>query len=495
MKDFKNLLLYLFVVAFLVTSCSKNDDGPMDPDPDNVTLNSIANLFTWNALNLWYFWQGDVPNLADSKNNNTAEFYKFLNLYDDPIDLFDNALGFSEDRFTFLTDNYRTLVESQQGVFKSNGVEFGLLIYDDGGTDKVFGYVRYIIPNSDAATKSIERGDIFIGVNGTDLDLNNYRSLLFGENDTYTLNMATLSGNTISPNNEEISLTKTELVENPVFITKIIDKGADKIGYLMYNGFTSNFNEELNDAFGTLKSAGVTDLVLDFRYNPGGSVNSSRLLSSMVYTTNTSTLYIRQRWNDKIQSQFSSTQLEDYFANQTGDGSPINSLGLDRVYVLTTGSTASASELVINGLDPYIDVIKIGTTTTGKNEFSITLVDNPSNSYVYSQNTENGINSNNSWGLQPLVGRNENANGFYDYTAGFDPDYELPEDLENLGVLGEEDEPLLAKAIEIITGVTTKKSIDDLEVKFPIEIYSSSKMFTPIKDNMYLDKEIKLSVN
>jgi C-terminal processing protease CtpA/Prc len=215
----------------------------------------------------------------------------------------------------------------------------------------------------------------------------------------------------------------------------------------------------------------------------------------MVYTTNTSTLYIRQRWNDKIQSQFSSTQLEDYFANQTGDGSPINSLGLDRVYVLTTGSTASASELVINGLDPYIDVIKIGTTTTGKNEFSITLVDNPSNSYVYSQNTENGINSNNSWGLQPLVGRNENANGFYDYTAGFDPDYELPEDLENLGVLGEEDEPLLAKAIEIITGVTTKKSIDDLEVKFPIEIYSSSKMFTPIKDNMYLDKEIKLSVN
>ena len=207
----------------------------------------------------------------------------------------------------------------------------------------------------------------------------------------------------------------------------------------------------------------------------------------MVYGTNTNQLYIRQRWNSKIQPQLSSAQLEDYFANETGEGNAINTLNLSKVYVLATGSSASASELVMNGLDPYVDVVHIGTTTRGKNEFSITLVDNPSNSYIYSASTENKINSSNTWGVQPLVGRNENSVGFFDYTAGFTPDIELREDLSNLGQLGNVNEPLLARAIQEITGVSSKI---DFTVKIPVDLISSSKMFTPIRDNMYLDKQL-----
>ena len=98
----------------------------------------------------------------------------------------------------------------------------------------------------------------------------------------------------------------------------------------MYNGFTRGFDEELNDAFGQFVTDNVTELVLDMRYNPGGSVNSSRLLASMVYGTNTNELYIRQRWNNKIQSQLSAAQLEDRFAATTNDGSPINTLELNQ---------------------------------------------------------------------------------------------------------------------------------------------------------------------
>ncbi|MGB5356223.1 MAG: S41 family peptidase, partial [Eudoraea sp.] len=265
-------------------------------------------------------------------------------------------------------------------------------------------------------------------------------------------------------------------------------------GYLMYNGFTNEFDENLNNAFGELKAAGVTDLVLDFRYNPGGSVNSSRLISSMVYGTNTNEVYIRQRWNDKIQGQFNEADLVDFFANQTGEGTPINTLNLSRVYVIITNSSASASELVINGLNPYMDVIKIGDTTRGKNEFSLTLVDDPDRDgapYIYSPSRENQINPDNQWAIQPLVGRNENSVGFFDYTAGFAPEILLNEDLENLGVLGDLNEPLLAKAIEEITGVTGKKSF---EVKSPVEPFTNSKMFRPMKDIMIMDKPLNFKL-
>ena len=490
----KKYIVYFLALGLTVVGCKKNDDGvggPSGPDPDPAADVTVQD-FMWKAMNIWYFWQANVADLADDRFTSDADYTDFLETETDPAKFFDNKLRFSEDRFSFYNQDYKELTDNLSGISRSNGLEFGLFVFQD--SDDIFGYVRYIINNSDASTKDISRGDIFTGVDGQTLNLNNYRDLLFGENATYTLNMADIADGVITPNGKEVSLTKEEaLIENPVYITTSFEISGTKIGYIMYNGFTNEFDEDLNDAFGQLKSAGVTDLVLDLRYNSGGSVNSSRLLSSMIYGTNTSELYIKQRWNPKIQAAFTADDpnaLNDYFASTTGDGSPINTLGLSRVYVLTTGSTASASELVINGLDPYIDVYKIGTTTTGKNEFSLTMVDDPSRDgapFIYTPSREGNINSDNSWAIQPLVGRNENSVGFSDYTAGFAPDFELEEDLENLGVLGDINEPYLAKAIDEILGVSSKR---DFTVKSPVNLYTSSKMFKPIKDNMILDKEI-----
>ncbi|MCK0190124.1 S41 family peptidase [Arenibacter sp. F20364] len=488
MKKILGLLL-----VTIIFSCSDNDDDAFTYPKETAVQN-----FMWQGLNQWYFWQSDAPNLGDDRFIANEDYVAYLEQFTDPEEFFyqtcykhSQIVGTSSaiDRFSFVEDDYETLVNALAGVTKSNGLEFGLA-RNEGSTD-LFGYVRYIIPNSDAATKDIARGDIFTRVNGVQLTDANYISLLYGNFDTYTLGMADISGTVVTDNTNEVTLTKAAgLQENPILVAKTLDVNGTKIAYLMYNGFTSGYNEQLNTAFGQFKTAGATELVLDLRYNPGGSVNSSRLLASMVYGGNTSELFIRQRWNDKIQSLLKKEQLEDYFANKTDEGTALNSLNLSKVYVLATGSSASASELVMNGLAPYVNVFHIGETTRGKNEFSVTMVDDIDNDYIYRADRENKINPSNRWAMQPLMGRNENSDGFSDYTSGLAPDVVLAEDLADLGVLGDINEPLLARAIQEITGVSAKR---DFSVKMPVQEVSNSKMFTVLKDNMYLDKPIDIS--
>ena len=494
--SYKSLLL-LTLVTLLTVACSKEDSStplvPDTPDPEPTSKDVTAHDFMWKAMNLWYFWQADVADLSDSRFSTDKSYNDYLQAQGEPDAFYNDKLLFSEDRFSYLAEDYVDLVQSFQGISRSNGLEFGLSLF--ANSENVYGYVRYIVPGSNAATADISRGEIFTGVDGQTLNLDNYQSLLFGDNTTYTLNMASIENNTIASNGKSVSLTKEEgLSENPVFLTKVIETNGIKVGYIVYNGFTSNYNEELNEAFGTLKAAGVTELVLDLRYNPGGSVNSSRLLASMIYGTDTSKLYIQQRWNSKIQPQLSESQLKDYFANSTGE-SPINTLNLPRVYIIATGSSASASELLINGLDPYMEVIHVGSTTRGKNEFSITLVDLPSNSFIYNADKASSINAKNSWGLQPLVGRNENADGFFDYTSGFTPDHEIREVLGNYGEFGSLTEPLLAKALSLITGVSTSSSARTSSLEtMPLNEIDHSKNHTILKERMYLDKDISLEI-
>lgn len=486
----KNIFLLL---SFLVLSCSKSDDGfdinkTIDPDP---SAGVDVQDFMWKAMNFWYFWQEEVPDLADGRFTNSADYTEFLASETDPGVFFDDKLLFSEDRFSFYSDDYKELTQAFAGISKSNGLEFGLIRFSEG--DDIFGYVRYIVPNSDASTKDIGRGEIFTGVNGQTLTINNYVDLLFGNSDTYTLNMGDIANDVVTPNDKEVVLTKFDgLVENPVFLAKTFDISGEKIGYLVYHGFTNEFDEDLNNVFGDFKAAGVTNLVVDLRYNPGGNVNTARLLSSMIYGTKTNEIFLRQRWNAKVQSQMSENQLVDYFADKTTKGTAVNTLNLTKVYILATSSSASASELVINGLVPYVDVVHIGETTRGKNEFSLTMVDDFDNSYIYSPQRENYINSKNKWAIQPLVGRNENADGFSDYTTGLVPTIALQEDLANLGVWGDQNEPLLARAIQEITGAAGKRSF---EVKIPANVMTNSKMFTVLKDNMVLDKPLHIKLD
>lgn len=492
----KLIVLALFVVSF---SCS-TDDGlsiPRTVDPDPNAGVDVQD-FMWKAMNYWYFWQADVPNLADDLFPVTAEgsedYTQFLLSEDNPDDFFNKKLKFNEDRFSSFNEDYRVLTQSLSGITKSNGLKFGLI--NPTGTNDIFGYVRYVVSGSDASTKEIDRGDLFTGVNGQLLTLDNYIDLLFGENsDTYTLEMAEFQNGELTPIDRQVTLTKQEgLQEDPIFLEKTFDIQGKKIGYLVYNQFLDEYDEQLNAVFGRFKSAGITDLILDLRYNPGGSVNTTVLLGSMIHGTNTNDVFLKARWNEKYLQVLAErgTEVRRFFKSKTPAGTTLNTLGLNKVYVLATRASASASELVMNGLDPYMEVVHVGEVTRGKNEFSLTLVDDresPSGPYVFSPDRVDKINKDNEWALQPLAGRNENADGFSDYTAGLQPDVALKEDLADLGVLGDLTEPLLAKAIEQITGVSSKR---DFSVQMPIDIFMGSEMFTPTKDNMYMNSALEL---
>lgn len=485
MKYSKIYASLIMVTAFLVLGCKSDDNvgiNPGIPVPD-PSANVPVQDFMYRAMNTWYFWQADMPDLADDRFNNTEDYTAFLSSESDPADFFEK-LKIGEDRFSRSKEDYKVWTNALAGITKSNGLEFGLVGFS--GSDDIFGYVQYVVPNSDAATKDIKRGDIFVGVNGQTLNRDNYIGLLFEDIDTYTLNMADIEGDEVTANDIEVTLTKQDnLAENPVFLDKIFEIDGIKIGYLVYNSFTDEYDEDLNEAFGRFVAGGVTEMILDFRYNPGGSVNSARLISSMVYGLQTDEVFLRQRWNAKWQESFGDDQLTDYFADKTTEGSPVNTLNLSKVYILATNSSASASELVINSLRPYVEVVHIGDVTRGKNEFSLTLVDDPESPnfpYLFSRSREDKINVNNKWAIQPLCGRNENAEGFSDFTAGHVPDIELKEDLANLGVLGDQNEPLLARAIQDITSASGKR---DFTVKMPANVFSSSKMHAPLGDRMF----------
>ncbi|WP_452220443.1 S41 family peptidase [Lacinutrix salivirga] len=467
----------ILLVTFLVlTSCFEDRD-------DNAITTTEINDFVWKGLNTWYFWQaeevqGEVNDLADDRFSSDAEYTAFLNSFNSPEALFDNLL-FSEDRFSWIVDDYFALNNSLNGIFKTNGVEYGL-VRINGGPELV-GYVQYILPNTDASTKNITRGDLFLTVDGTQLTETNFSGLLRTGSDSYTLGMANLNNGTLETNGETIALTKQDYTENPVYITKTFEVDGIKVGYLMYNRFTADFDTQLNNAFAEFQGFGVQELVLDLRYNLGGSVNSAINLSSMITGQFTDQLLVTPTTNPKVENVFGARNFPATLSNQTS----INSLNLNKVYVLAQGSSASASELVINSLAPYIDVIHIGETTRGKNEFSITLYDIPSCGYVtFFEDCNDVPNPSHNYAMQPLVGRYENAAGFSDFTDGLMPDIEFPEDIENLGVLGEQTEPLLARAIQHLTGngrMAPPKTIS------PMDVLATSSDFKPLRDNMYVE--------
>lgn len=439
MKKISLLLAALLAGTLAFQSCEDMDDKEV-PVYD----------FIYKGMNLYYYWKDNVPALRDDNFQNQADLNAYLQGYGSPEELFRSLLfrptGIDAvDKWSIIISDYRVLENALQGVVKSNGVEFGLRYTDDTQTN-VFGYVRYILPGSDASTKNIQRGDLFYAVNGTPLNNENYQRLLSA--DTYTLNLADYVDGAIVPNGEQVVLTRTEYAENPVYYHNTYTQNGHTFGYLMYNGFYSNYDADLNAAFGDLKAQGITDLVLDLRYNSGGSVRTAGYLASMITGQYTGQVFTKEQWNSRLQAHFEANnpaQLQELFSAQLSNGAAINHLNLNRVYVLVTQSSASASELLINCLEPYIDVVVIGETTTGKNVASTTLYDSPNFG-------RNDRNSSHFYAMQPIVLKTLNKNNFGDYAGGIAPDVSLPENMANLGVLGDVNEPLFAAAITGITG-------------------------------------------
>jgi C-terminal processing protease CtpA/Prc len=255
------------------------------------------------------------------------------------------------------------------------------------------------------------------------------------------------------------------------------------VGYLFYTGFTNSFDAVLNETFGMLQAEGVSHLVVDLRYNPGGSVETAVDLGSMITGQFSGQVFFTEQWNNQYQTYLEENNPESLvhnFNNTISNGNSINSLGLTEVYVITTLRTASASELLINGLDPYINVVQVGERTTGKFQASVTLYDSPDFG-------RRGASLTHRYAIQPLIYKTLNKTGFTDYQNGLDPDIRISENIRNLGIIGDANEPLLNAALNDILGAP--QDFDTNSGLFT-EVIGESGMNDKMYQRMYTKKKI-----
>lgn len=452
-------LKYLFNALFLTLvfiSCSRDDNN----DTGSTTKPDEINNFVWKAMNSWYYWQPNVPNLADSFDDNQTTYANFLN-GKTPDKLFYSLLyqRGTIDIFSWIENNNEVVYSSKIAeVEKSGGFDIGIYPKDNTNTTAV-ALVNYVVPNSPAALAGLKRGDVITKVNGSPLTLNN-SDLLYNNQVTVTLAATvqlTSAGLITTDKTSSISITQADIDENPIAYYEKKVYGTKNIAYLVFNAFKADYNDELNAAFAQMKADGINELVLDLRYNGGGSLETAVALAGMINGNYSGSPYVFLDFNNKHNSEdgfdYLSNQVNTYsLVNNRPEKSgtqTINSLNLTKVYVLVNFQTASASELTVQCLKKYVNVVTIGYDTVGKFVGSITLYDSPAQDYTSYTNR----NTKHNWQLQPITfsyyNKDKEVNPEF-----ITPDYEInPYSIfNNLTAFGDVRDPFLKKALELITG-------------------------------------------
>jgi len=455
MKIYNYLMLFLLSGA-LLTSCSNDDmdditekeELPGEEPEDNLQLE--IRDFEYKAMDVWYYYNDNMDIYADNYFADQADLNDFLMDWDSPEDLFYEGLLLNypnTDRFSWIIDDYEELENQFSGTTTSTGIDYGLT-YACESCNNIILYARYVLPNTPAEEAGIKRGMVFTAINGQELTAGNYRDLL-AEN-SWTLTVGEIQNSDVVSTSQTIDVSKTTVNENPVFIAKTIDVDGKNVGYLMYNSFIFDYSSELNAAFGEFKAANVDELILDLRYNGGGRIDTAIDLASMITGQFEDDPFVKFEYNNYIQNVFESqgsdlTYRMDSTVNSPSGSEATNSLNLNKVYVIATGSSASASELVMNSLEPFIDVVHVGTTTVGKVQGSNTFYDSDAPNF----DKDESLNPNHKYALQPLILSLVNKNNEA-HPEGLTPDVEQREFISTYGVLGDPSEPLLSTALELI---------------------------------------------
>ena len=481
---------FILFISTLLLSCSSDDTPRIPSDLQDQD-------FVWKAMNYWYFWQADVSSLADTQDDNEQEYFDYLGSFNDGNTLFESLIYVEDDFSWFIPDVDEQLAQFR-GVSVSYGIEIPRSVFSvNQQASDVYIYIRYVVPGSPAANAGLERGDLIYRVNGEVLNGSNFQvlnDLIFvDEGESISLGVGTLVNGSIQPKGSDVTLNAAAVNENPVHFSSIIQEGGKNIGYLVYNGFRNTYNSELNNAFETFKNQGVDELILDLRYNRGGSVLTSSYLASMIAGNQPDgATFARLKYNAKRDPSNGAIYPFDNEAaifdkvtgEYTGNTEVINRLtSLTHLYIITSGSTASASEMIINGLNPSMNVVLVGLKTTGKNEGSITLVDAPAGGNFEAFQNINGRRSN--IGLQPITFQVFNSLDQSDYAEGFDPDFSIDEDnfANNILPFGNTNEALLRATLDVLSGGIPRANI---KTGSSLKVYSAELKDRKLAKDMFI---------
>jgi C-terminal processing protease CtpA/Prc len=384
----------------------------------------------------YYYWNFVVPRMAPG-NLSPEQFFE--------------EILYTTDEFSYMTDDAETLLNELSGSQYSSGFSPAILSFSD--QDQLFMVVKYVYPDSPAQLAGLERGDIILSVNGQTLNSTNYQELLqINGTVTYGLGSYSLDEETQQANitdlDSVISVRKEILQLDPVITTKVIETGGKRIGYLFYAQFidgTANlFINGLNERLAELKAQQIDELVIDLRYNPGGRITAASQFANALVpleTVQNKDIFVEFEYNSLLENFYQSTDGVDsenlFLRFQEG---PV-SMGLERIYVLTTNQTASASELLIHGLKPYMEVITVGSNTLGKYYGSFVITRTFQSPPVY-------------YAILPVTLKYLNAYQESDFIDGLEAQIGAFENILSPKPLGDPTDPLLEAAISDIVGET-----------------------------------------
>jgi C-terminal processing protease CtpA/Prc len=332
----KVIIISLMLITVLV-GCKKDPPDPVD----EYTMEERARDGLYDLMKYVYLWYNTMPTVKVSD-------------YDTPEEILEALRYKQRDPWSFVTD-YESFMASMQGSFVGHGIRMSL---DQANNVRVV----TLYEGSDLWPQGVRRGWIVKEINDTPVA----PIFISGNNTAYNNLMGPSTAGVTNkfkfqkPDGTEVTYnsTKSSFTINSVTAAKTLDLASGKTGYLAFETFIEPSEQELNEAFAMFKAQNVTDLIIDLRYNTGGYMDIAQQLSSLVLTWNDTTkLCYKLTYNNLVGPEWN----ESY--NFVRTPSP---LGLDRVVFITTRSSASASEVVINSLRPYVDVKIVGDTTHGK---------------------------------------------------------------------------------------------------------------------------------
>lgn len=430
----KKTLFLLILIVTVLTGC-END---FHSSCEQSSINGRAYLY----LKDWYLWYEHLPQIDPGSYETMRDMLNDLKYHDG-------------ERYV---DHYSYTVKTQDHDDYYAGRSYGMGTSWKRDDDNDL-YIAMVYPGSPADEAGLKRGQQILAINGftvEQLDENkeynkehpddkktDWTNVYDSKNDGEPVDMTLLE-------NDEKTVETTvylgDYTRPSVINPKVIDNDGVKTGYLMFKSFITPSEDELDETFKMFKEEGVEALVLDMRYNGGGLVRISHQLVNLIAGKKVDgENVIKIIYNDKHSDNnynYKGKELE-------------NSINIDKVAVIATRGTASASEMVINSLDPYIEVSVIGSTTYGK------PVGMNSRSFCDQM-------------IVPITFKNANSEDFGDYFFGIDATCESEDDIKH--DFGDESEDSLREALHYLKNGECRKEQEapvfspDLETLIPVEL-------------------------
>ena len=445
----KQHALVLAFFSLIFSSCEK------DPPLNEPGSNEAINQWTLGQMRQYYYWSDRIREAKD---------------YQQPPDQFFKNILFQDDHYSSIL---QTLNSDTYGNTLTN--TFGFDMVQLQNQSETVQLVTQVVPFSEADLLGLQRGDRLTHINNVLLNNINLKSLL-----NQSLHLPSIQ---LKRNDDKVFKLPASYISQPVvYISKVISSSS-KVGYVFLSQFDFSGAYSLLEVIQDFKSKQITELIVDLRYNPGGQVAFASFCALLIADIKELDVFAKYQGNKNLKTMVDT--FEAALQRQPDGYSFVASevlkqgLKLKRIYILTGPNTASAAEMLINGLSPHVQIIQIGDKTFGKDMASTTLV-----------TPEEIHGTERAWQLIPMIYKIYNKADQGNYSNGIIPQ-KVTDEFAYLPLvpIGDSRDPLIQEVLQRIDtkSKTAKRAVNTIEPTntFKPKHIGSSYQAIPIVVNTY----------